>query len=165
MDMSKYRDMFLFETREHLLSMGDLLVALEKNPADEERLDALFRHAHSIKGMAGAMGYQRTAELGHHLEDYLHGFRSSGSLPREAFDRLLAGVDLLEQLVEDIAAERPEREVAAYLSGIAAVPEEAAVPASGRMWPGFPVARSKSSRSGANCASRRCGCAPVCWIS
>ena len=48
MDMSKYREMFLTETREHLGNMGRLLVTLEQDPADREGIDALFRSAHSI---------------------------------------------------------------------------------------------------------------------
>lgn len=116
MDMSKYREMFLSETREHLDSMSRLLVALEKDPSDREGIDALFRDAHSIKGMAASMGYQRTAELSHHLEDLMDGFRKSGTVPPAAVDRLLAGIDLLEGLLEDLAAERPEREVKDFMA-------------------------------------------------
>jgi len=117
MDMSKYREMFLTETREHLNKMGRLVIALEKDPTDREGIDALFREAHSIKGMAASMGYEHTAELAHHLEDLMDGFRKGGSLPPPAVDRLLAGVDLLEGLLGDLEAKRPERKVAAFVSG------------------------------------------------
>lgn len=116
MDMSKYREMFLSETREHLDSMNRLIVSLEKNPADQEGVDSLFREAHSIKGMSASMGYQQMTSLGHYLEDYLDQFRSAGELPGHVFDRLLAGVDLLEQLLEDISADRPERAVDDFLN-------------------------------------------------
>jgi two-component system, chemotaxis family, sensor kinase CheA len=115
MDMSKYREMFLSETREHLENMNRLLIALEKQPADRPGVDALFREAHSIKGMAASMGYPQMTSLGHNLEDFLDQFRSAGELPVHAFDHLLAGVDLLEQLLEDITAERPERDVEFFL--------------------------------------------------
>ncbi len=115
MDMSKYRGMFLSETREHLSSMARLLVELEKNPADSEGIDTLFREAHSVKGMAASMGYARMTELAHALEDLLDGFRSSGEVPTVAIDRLLAGCDLLEGLLEDIAADRPERSIDLFL--------------------------------------------------
>lgn len=124
-DMSKYRDMFLSESREHLQTMGRLLVELEKSPDDREGLDALFREAHSIKGMAASMGYRATAELGHHLEDFLSGFRAGGAIPATAIDRVLAGVDLLEGLIDDLTAERPERDVRAFIAGA-----EAAAPPS-----------------------------------
>lgn len=116
MDMSKYRGMFLSETKEHLATMSRLILALEKNPADAEGIDALFREAHSVKGMAASMGYQATAKLAHHLEDQLDGCRKSGSVSASLTDFLLGGLDLLEGLLEDLAADRPERDVAAFLS-------------------------------------------------
>jgi two-component system chemotaxis sensor kinase CheA len=118
MDMTKYREMFLSETREHLNNMSRLVVTLEKDPSDREGIDSLFRDVHSIKGMAASMGYAHTAELAHHLEDLMDGFRKNGTVPEEAVDRLLEGVDLLEGLLEDLGAERPEREVADFLSSV-----------------------------------------------
>jgi two-component system chemotaxis sensor kinase CheA len=116
MDMTKYREMFLSETREHLNNMSRLVITLEKDPSDREGIDSLFRDVHSIKGMAASMGYAHTAELAHHLEDLMDGFRKSGTVPETAVDRLLEGVDLLEGLLEDLGAEKPEREVADFLS-------------------------------------------------
>lgn len=49
MDMSKYREMFLSEAKEHLRDMSRQLVLIEKDPSDREGIDALFREAHSIK--------------------------------------------------------------------------------------------------------------------
>jgi len=115
MDMSKYREMFLSETREHLDNMNRLIVSLERNPKDLEGINSLFREAHSIKGMAASMGYRRMNSLAHHLEDFLDQFRAAGELPVKVFDRLLAGADLLEQLLEDITAERPERDVDPFI--------------------------------------------------
>lgn len=116
MDMSKYKGMFLSESKEHLRSMSTLLINLEKNPADREGIDSLFREAHSVKGMAASMGYDRTTELAHHLEDYMDGFRKSGAVPSAAVDRLLGGIDLLEGLLADIEADRVERPIAAFLA-------------------------------------------------
>ncbi len=114
MDMSKYKAMFLNEAREHLQKMSALLVSVEAEPGNSNRIDALFREAHSIKGMAASMGYAQTADLAHYLEDYLDIFRQQGKIEAIAIDRLLAGVDLLENLIEDIDADRPERGVAAF---------------------------------------------------
>lgn len=128
MDMSKYRGMFLSETKEHLATMSRLILALEKNPADAEGIDALFREAHSVKGMAASMGYQATAKLAHHLEDQLDRCRKGGSVSASLTDLLLGGLDLLEGLLEDIAADRPERDAAAFLSAASpATPAVAAV--------------------------------------
>lgn len=116
MDMSKYHDLFLAETGEHLRHMSQLTVALEQDPSDRDGIDALFREAHSIKGMAASMGFDATAGLAHHLEDMLDIFRKSGRVPSEAVDRLLAGVDLLEGLLADITAGEAERDVSAYIA-------------------------------------------------
>lgn len=116
MDMTRYRELFLSETREHLGRMGRLLVALEQAPADRETLDALFREAHSVKGMAASMGYEQTALLAHHLEDALDAFRQGGGVPATAVDRLLTGLDLLEGLLEDLQAGQPERDIAAFVA-------------------------------------------------
>jgi two-component system, chemotaxis family, sensor kinase CheA len=117
MDMSKYREMYLTETRDHLLNMSRLLLTLERDPADPAGIHALFRDAHSIKGMAASMGFARSTELAHHLEDLLDQCRQSGQIPPEISGRLLAGVDLLEQLLNDLAAERPESDIAPFIQG------------------------------------------------
>jgi two-component system chemotaxis sensor kinase CheA len=115
MDMSKYRGMFLSETKEHLKSMGRQIITLEKSPSDREGIDALFRNAHSIKGMAASMGYDQTARLAHCLEDLMDEFRQSGTVPISAVDRLLSGIDLLEGLLEDIEQEKAERNVESFI--------------------------------------------------
>jgi len=119
MDMSKYRDLFFSEAREHLAQMSRLLVALEQAPADRQTIDALFREAHSVKGMAASMGYEGAAALAHHLEDALDHVRRGGEVPVALVDRLLAGFDLLEGLIDDLQADRPERDIARFLAGSA----------------------------------------------
>lgn len=115
MDMSQYRELFLSETREHINHLNQLVVTLEQAPGNRETIDALFREAHSIKGMAASMGFDGTARLAHHLEDRLAGFRSSGLVPLPAIDYLLAGIDLLEGLLDDLQHNRPERAVEPFM--------------------------------------------------
>ena len=130
MEMRRYRQLFLEESREHLTRMGQLLIQLEQLPKDRDVLDELFRQAHSLKSMASAMGYAATTRLAHHLEETLAEWRDSGRIPAGAPDHLLAGVDLLEGLLDDLTAERPERDVSGYLGAIpAAVPSAGAAPA------------------------------------
>jgi two-component system chemotaxis sensor kinase CheA len=116
MDMSQYRGLFLSETREHINKLNQLVVTLEQKPGDRETVDALFREAHSIKGMAATMGFDQTAQLSHHLEDLLDGFRSTGKVPASTVDYLLDGIDLLEGLLDDLQSDKPERSVNAYLA-------------------------------------------------
>lgn len=115
MDMSQYRDLFLTETREHINNLNKLVVILEQEPDNRETIDALFREAHSIKGMAATMGFDRTARLSHHLEDLLDDFRSSGQIPSAAIDYLLSGIDILDGLIDDLQSNQPEREIETFL--------------------------------------------------
>lgn len=105
MDMARYRELFLSETREHLDSMARLLVALESRPDDADGLDTLFRLAHSIKGMAASMGYGEMAEQAHAMEDLLDDCRQAGRVAPAAIDRLLDGCDRLEKRLAAIAAD------------------------------------------------------------
>ncbi len=116
MDMSQYRDLFLSETREHINNLNKLVVTLEQEPGNRETIDDLFREAHSIKGMAATMGFDRTAQLSHHLEGLLDGFRTTGEVPSTTIDYLLAGIDLLESLLDDLQAGQPERETDGFIS-------------------------------------------------
>ncbi len=107
MDLSKYRAMFVTEAQEHLRQMSNGLIGLEQNPSDAERIQGLFRNAHSIKGMAASMGYEAVAALSHRLEDLMDRYRS-GTIAVEppAVDLLLEGVDLLTHHIQAIAEEK-----------------------------------------------------------
>lgn len=123
MNIEKYRKMFLSEAAEHLQNMADQLIIVEADPEDRTGIDALFREAHSIKGMAATMSFDATARLAHHLEDRLSDCRDQGRVPGEMINRLLAGVDLLEDLLEDIRNEEPERDVDAFIDTQQLLPE------------------------------------------
>lgn len=119
MDKAKFRAMFLAEAAEHLQDMSATLVRLDKDPDNRLDIDALFRAAHSIKGMAATMDFQQTARLAHHLEDGLDLSRKRGNISAAEIDQLLAAVDLLEALLEDIRAGQPERDIAFFIAAAA----------------------------------------------
>ena len=77
-EMSKYLGIYVTEATEHLEALGRELVELEKN-ADDSLVDSMFRHAHSVKGMAAAMGYEASAILAHRMEDLAQLVRSDRS--------------------------------------------------------------------------------------
>ena len=103
MDMSQYRDLFLTEAREHLHNLNDLIGLLESGNRDQENINALFRSAHSLKGMAASMEYNDIAELAHRMEDLMDKVRQ-GALSFEGgiADLLLEGADLVPE-GEDVA--------------------------------------------------------------
>ncbi|MCK5912658.1 MAG: Hpt domain-containing protein, partial [Desulfuromusa sp.] len=127
MDIAKFREMFLAEAAEHLEQMVEILVQLDSDPEDQERIDALFREAHSIKGMAATMEHAETARLAHHLEDRLDDCRQLGQISGVEIDWLLEAVDLLELLLDDIRNEQPERSIESF---IATTPKELEIDAS-----------------------------------
>ena len=95
-DTSRYLALFVGEATEHLDALGKDLVRLEASGPTPELLDALFRHAHSVKGMAGSMGFEATTALAHRLEDLLDAVRAAPArLDRELADLLLQAVDAL----------------------------------------------------------------------
>jgi two-component system chemotaxis sensor kinase CheA len=105
MDMSQYRELFISETREHLSAFNTLIVSLETGSGDGEQIDALFRTAHSIKGMAASMGYGEITELAHKIEDLMDKVRKKLlAFDAGLADLLLEGGDILEGLVNDAEA-------------------------------------------------------------
>jgi two-component system chemotaxis sensor kinase CheA len=104
--MSKYKALFIEESREHLSELGRLLVALELSREPAPLIDDIFRHAHSIKGMAASMGYDPIVTLAHRVEDVVGARRASGAaFGRELVDLLLRGVDALSSQVESVASD------------------------------------------------------------
>ena len=116
MDMRPYRDLFISEAREHLKGMNEITLRLETSAAEQAQIDALFRHSHSLKGMAASMGYDAMAELAHSMEDLMDRVRKR-QLPFAAgcADLILEGSDLLEAIVEDVEKEETAPRVVADL--------------------------------------------------
>ncbi len=103
MDMSQYKELFLSEATEHVRGMNEHIVALEINAEDKEKVDSLFRYAHSIKGMAASMGYSDMSELAHKMEDLMEGVRRGDvTFAGEVADLLLEGVDILQEMLRDL---------------------------------------------------------------
>ncbi len=71
MDMSQYLDVFLEESKEHLESLNQRLLELEKDSGNIAALNEIFRVAHTLKGMSSTMGFDDLADLTHHMENVL----------------------------------------------------------------------------------------------
>jgi two-component system chemotaxis sensor kinase CheA len=104
-DLAKYRALFLEEATEHLAEMSRACLALEKEPANGEAIDVLFRMAHSIKGMAASLDYESVTRLAHRLEDRLAGFRAQGRVDTPGGMQLLfRGLEGLERTIGAVQA-------------------------------------------------------------
>ena len=63
MDTSQYMNMFLEESMDNLQTLNESLLELEKNPNDVDKVNEIFRVAHTIKGMAATMGFYQSSEM------------------------------------------------------------------------------------------------------
>ena len=107
-DMSRYKDLFISEAQEHVEKINAALLELEQDPAAQAALEQTFRSVHSLKGMAGTMGYTNLSRLAHSLEDLLDQVRQEKTpITPALMDLLFAGVDAIQTLINDIAADRP----------------------------------------------------------
>ncbi len=103
MDVSQYLEIFIDETKEHLQTLSDQLMVLEKEPENMDTINEIFRAAHSLKGMAGTMGYKRMQRLTHDMENVFQEIRSGNmTVQPELVDVLFRGLDALEAYLENI---------------------------------------------------------------
>ncbi|MGQ4650715.1 response regulator [Lyngbya aestuarii] len=102
---------FLEEAQEYLDTIESVLLDLAGGHIDGQKMDAVLRAAHSVKGGAGMMGFQTLSQLAHRLEDsfkVLKVQRNSLKVDAELESLLLQGVDRLRQV---LASNRKQTEV------------------------------------------------------
>ena len=98
MDVNQYLEIFLDETKEHLESLNTQILKLEQEPDDVDTINEIFRAAHSLKGMAGTMGYKRMQNLTHDMENVLSEIRNgSMKVTASLIDTLFQCLDALEE--------------------------------------------------------------------
>lgn len=98
MDVSQYLEIFLDETNEHLQSLNTQILALEQDPENMDTINEIFRAAHSLKGMAGTMGYKRMQTLTHDMENVFSEVRNGNiKVNAEMIDVLFQCLDALEE--------------------------------------------------------------------
>jgi two-component system chemotaxis sensor kinase CheA len=118
-------DLFRAEIDVHLPALGEGLLALEKDPRAAERLEALMRAAHSIKGAAKIVGVEPAVRIAHALEDcFVAAQGAELLLDSDGIDALLRGVDALQRITVPDASEKgavTEDELRGLLDALAAV--------------------------------------------
>ena len=109
MDTSQYMSMFLEESMENLQTLNESLLELEQNPKDIDKLNEIFRVAHTIKGMAATMGFSQMAELTHNMENILSEFREGKlKVTEKVVTVLFRCLDTLEKMVNNISEDISE---------------------------------------------------------
>lgn len=103
MDVSQYLEIFLDETKEHLQNLSDQLMNLEQDPENMDTINEIFRAAHTLKGMAGTMGYKRMQNLTHDMENVFSEVRNNTlKADGNMIDLLFQCLDALEEYTENI---------------------------------------------------------------
>ena len=109
MDTSQYLDLFIDETKEHLQSLNEHVLILEKEPENKDTINEIFRAAHTLKGMSGTMGFVRMQRLTHDLENVFSEIRNGNMKVNEKLiDVLFRGLDALESYLAVISSEGNE---------------------------------------------------------
>ena len=109
MDVSQYLEIFLDESNEHLQTLSDQLIILEKEPDNSDTINEIFRAAHSLKGMAGTMGYKRMQNLTHDMENVFSEVRNGNmEVNSNLVDVLFQCLDALETYVDNIRETQDE---------------------------------------------------------
>ncbi len=109
MDVSQYLEIFIDESSEHLQSLSDCIMNLEKEPDNKETINEVFRAAHSLKGMAGTMGFKRMQHLTHDMENVFQEVRSDKiAVDSAMIDLLFKCLDALDGYLANIKASADE---------------------------------------------------------
>jgi two-component system, chemotaxis family, sensor kinase CheA len=106
-DSARYAELFLTESRDNLVAVNEALLRLERDARDSAAIDAAFRAVHTIKGMAGVMGYGAVSDLAHDMEALLAGARDEQrGLRSDDPPLLFEAADALEAAIEASVAGR-----------------------------------------------------------
>ena len=109
MDVSQYLEIFIDETKEHLQSLNTSILDLEQDPSSMDTVNEIFRAAHSLKGMAGTMGFKRMQALTHDMENVFSEVRNGTfSVTAEIIDVLFQCLDALDEYLNNIQSTADE---------------------------------------------------------
>jgi len=105
MDVSQYLDIFIDETSGHIQSLSDNIMELEKEPENKDVVNEIFRAAHSLKGMAGTMGFKRMQRLTHDMENVFQEVRNDNvKVNSSLIDILFKCLDAIEAYLDTVKA-------------------------------------------------------------
>ena len=127
----QFLDDYYAECDEHLVSIRRALVTLEDEvdarTVDRTLLDNLFRSFHTLKGISGMVGLSAAEQLAHHLESYLRELREGTVVLSESgFEALVAGVSLLEIVINARRNDQPSPSIDEVVERLQAVSADSA---------------------------------------
>jgi two-component system chemotaxis sensor kinase CheA len=105
-------ELFVEETREHLESMNQALLQLEKEPENLELINSIFRSVHTIKGSAAVMNYSKTVQFIHKIEDLIDLLREKKlALNQRIIQLLFTTCDFLQNFLSHVSNNGDENEL------------------------------------------------------
>jgi len=94
---------FVSEAQEHIDNIDSKLLLLEKNPADVDLLNAVFRVFHTIKGAAGFLALDDIAHLAHSTENLLDAARKGDlQLADAKMDIVFESLDTMKKIIANV---------------------------------------------------------------
>ncbi|MGK7932455.1 MAG: Hpt domain-containing protein [Microcystaceae cyanobacterium] len=105
MDQQKLLGYFIEETKENLETIEQGILDLSSAMEDSERINEMFRAAHTVKGGAGMLGYSSIQKAAHKLEDAFKVLRDhpkSVTADNKLESLFLSGFDVLRDLIEKL---------------------------------------------------------------
>lgn len=103
MKEEELKQIFLAEAQDSFEQLNRLFTQLEKNHADREATEAIFRIIHTLKGNAAAMGFEDVASVGHLLEDIFSEIRKGNiAVTAMVFNDLFKAIDKLGEMIEGV---------------------------------------------------------------
>lgn len=103
MDLSQYLEIFIDETKEHIQTLNDQVLILETEPENIDTVNEIFRAAHSLKGMAGTMGFKRMQRLTHDMENVFSEIRNGKlNVNADMIDIVFKCLDAIEGYLANI---------------------------------------------------------------
>jgi chemotaxis protein histidine kinase CheA len=102
LDMESVVEIFFDEAAELLADYETALLALEESQGDVELLNRIFRAAHTIKGNAAMLGFERIGHFTHALESLLDAVRTgTRAVGPAVVEALLAAGDVLRRMLQE----------------------------------------------------------------
>ncbi len=108
LDLTQFHDTFFEESFEALDSMESALLQLDEGAPDPERINTIFRVAHSMKGGSATFGFTHIASFTHSLETLLDELRGGRMhVTRKITDLLLKSVDVMREMLRAVQSKQP----------------------------------------------------------
>ena len=108
LDLTQFHGVFFEESFEALDAMESALLKLDVGAPDPERINTIFRVAHSMKGGSATFGFTAIASFTHSLETLLDEMRAGRMQVTQAISNiLLKSVDVMRDMLRAVQGNQP----------------------------------------------------------